>query len=387
MKICFLTGDIFKFGGVQRVVSAISNELSNYHEIDIVCGDKNITIDRNMYNLKKEVNVVKLNGLKRNNLICKVLKAINKVTGIFNNNILYKILREIYFTPKTRKKIIKYLNDNSYDIIIGVEGYYTLLLGVISNEINSKIIGWQHNSYDAYLNNKYKYYWNQDILFKKYLTKLDKCILLTEEDSSLYKKKLNINCNVIYNPLSFESKIKSKCNNKSIIFVGRLVENQKGIDLLIEAFNLVHIKHKDWILRIVGNGPDKRKIIKKINEYNLQESIILVGETNSVEKFYLDSSIFISSSRWEGFGLVITEAMECGLPVIAFENSGPKEIIDKNNINGILVKRNDINKLAYEIIKLIEDQDKRKFISKNSIKRAKDFSINNIICKWNEVIN
>ena len=105
-----------------------------------------------------------------------------------------------------------------------------------------------------------------------------------------------------------------------------------------------------------------------------------------LKKHYLDSSIFVSTSRWEGFGLAITEAMECGLPVVSFDNSGPKEIINKPNINGILVENHNVTQLANEIIKLIEDDEKRKSISLESIKRAQDFNVDNIIKQWTEII-
>ncbi|MBW6410291.1 glycosyltransferase family 4 protein [Clostridium weizhouense] len=386
MKICFLTGNIFTIGGVQRVLSVIASELSKYHTIDILCTDDNLVIDRKMYNLNQNVNIVNPTGLRNKNIINKVFKGINRITGMFNNNILYKVLTEIYFPRKMRKKLTQYLNDNKYDLIIGAEGYYSLLLGLISKEIDAKTIGWQHSSYNAYLNNRYRYYWNQDKLFKEYLHNLDKCIVLTEEDSKLYKEKLNINCDVIYNPLSFQSKIKSKCNDKSIIFVGRLVKQAKGLDLLIKAFSLVNQEKEDWQLKIVGDGPDRKKLIKYIYKYHLENNIILLGKSDNVKKHYLESSIFVSSSRWEGFGLAITEAMECGLPVIAFKNSGPKEIINKNNENGILVPCNDVEKLANTIIELIENRRKREYIAQKSIERAKDFSLKIIIQQWCEFI-
>ncbi|NFI94750.1 glycosyltransferase family 4 protein [Clostridium botulinum] len=386
MKICFLTGNIFTIGGVQRVLSVIASELSKYHTIDILCTDDNLVIDRKMYNLNQNVNIVNPTGLKNKNIINKVFKGINRITGMFNNNILYKVLTEIYFPRKIRKKLTQYLNDNKYDVIIGAEGYYSLLLGLISKKIDAKTIGWQHSSYNAYLNNRYRYYWNQDKLFKNYLHNLDKCIVLTKEDSKLYKEKLNINCDVIYNPLSFQSKIKSKCNDKSIIFVGRLVKQTKGLDLLIKAFSLVNKEKKDWQLKIVGDGPDRKKLIKYIYKYHLENNIILLGKSDNVKKHYLQSSIFVSSSRWEGFGLAITEAMECGLPVIAFKNSGPKEIINKNNENGILVPCNDVKKLANSIIELIENMRKREYIAQKSIERAKDFSLKIIIQQWCEFI-
>lgn len=386
MKICFITGTIFNLGGVQRVLSVLASELSKNYEVDILCTNDKYIINRQLYNLNSNVNIKINTQLVHekfiNKFICKVFKRINKLTNIFNKKSMISILTYIYYPDRIQEKFVNYLNAEEYDIVVGVEGRYSVLLGILADKLNCKVIGWQHNSYDAYLNNKNRYYWNQDQLFKQYLPNLHKCIVLTKEDKNIYKQKLGVNCEVIYNPLSFYSNEKSKCENKSIIFVGRLSEQQKGLDLVIQAFNLVHNEKKDWILKIVGDGPDRDKLIEHINRYNLIDNVILVGKSDNVKKHYLDASIFISSSRWEGFGLVITEAMECGLPVISFANSGPKEIIDNNGVNGILVPCYDVNKLAYNIIELINNKEKRKKISEQSIIRAQCFKIEKLLLQW-----
>jgi len=390
MTICFITNTIFNLGGVQRVLSVLASELSKNNKVDIICTNNDFEINREMYNLNSNVNIkINLELLNKrfiNKVICKVFQKINSLTGIFNNLIMKDILTYIYYPNEIQNKFLDHLNTQNYDIVIGVEGYYSLLIGILSDRLNAITIGWQHNSYDAYLNNKNRYYWKEDELFKKYIPKLNQYIVLTDDDKNKYEEKLGIDCKVIYNPLSFECDIKSSCNEKNIIFIGRLVEQQKGLDFLIEAFNIVHKVKEDWILKIVGDGPDRENLINNIKKYNLQNNVILIGQSDNVKEHYLNSSIFVSTSRWEGFGLAITEAMECGLPVISFDNSGPKEIINKPNINGILVENHDVTQLANEIIKLIEDNEKRKSISLESIKRAKDFKVNHIIKQWTEII-
>lgn len=390
MKICFITSTIFSLGGVQRVVSVLANKLSENCKVEVLCTDEKFKIDRSLYNLNPKIKVQLNHDLLRkrigSKIIGKVFRKINYKDGILNNSKMKSILAYTYYPYEIRNNFIKYLNSQNYDAIIGVEGDYSLLLGIITDKLKTRSIGWQHNSYDAYLNNKDKYYWGQDELFKSYIPKLNEYVVLTNDDKIKYKEKLGVDCKVIYNPLSFESNMKSSYDNKSIIFVGRLVEQQKGLDFLVEAFSKVHKSKNDWTLNIVGEGPDKQKLIDSIKKFNLENSIVLSGESDNVKEHYLKSSIFISTSRWEGFGLVITEAMECGLAVVAFDNSGPREIINKPNINGILVKRYDVNQLANEIIKLIEDKEKRKNISYESIKRAEDFKINYIIDQWNKTI-
>lgn len=391
MKICFITDSIFSYGGVERVVSVIASSLTSNHEVDVLCTKDRFPINRELYNLNPKVNINIDSSIKKKDTISHLFsgfgRKLNKKTGILNNKSMLQLSEKSYFPEVIKTNFINYLNNKNYDVVIGVEGYYSVLLGIICNNLKSKVIGWQHNSYYAYFNTPNKYNWRQDELFEKYIRNLDKYIVLTDEDKCCVEKMFSANCVRIYNPLSFNSAIKSNCTEKNIISVGRLVKEQKGFDLLTEAFAIIAPKCSDWILQIIGDGEEKENLNNLVHKLNMEKQIKIQPFTNHIEDYYLNSSIFVSSSRWEGFGLVITEAMECGVPVVAFENSGPKEIINKNNENGILVPRNDISALASAILDLIKDEDKRKRISKESIERAKDFKIENIIKQWNLILN
>ncbi|MBU3180722.1 glycosyltransferase family 4 protein [Clostridium psychrophilum] len=391
MKICFITSSIFNHGGIQRVLSILANRLSLNYQVDILCTDDRLAENREIYNLSPEINVELNSDLMSNNIIHRIIskagRVINNKTGLLNNKHLITILRKSYCSDKIQHKFIKYLNDKEYDLVIGVEGDYSLLVGIIAERLRAKTIGWQHNSYDAYFKTQNRYYWNQDELYKNYIKKLDQYIVLTDYDKEMFKKNMQLDVTRIYNPLSFVSKNKSKCSSKNILFVGRLVEKQKGLDFLIESFKKVVSKKTDWKLIIVGDGPDKQKLMDLIIESKLEENVEIVPFTSEVEQYYLNSSILISTSRWEGFGLVITEAMECGLPVIAFSNSGPKEIINKPNENGILVPCGDCDELAKKMVDLIEDEEKRNRIASQAIVRAKDFSIIKIYGEWDKMLH
>lgn len=392
MKICFLTREVFSIGGVQRVVSVLANQLSQYHEIDIICNTKEFKEDREMYNLNDNINIIfgddisfdydenKLMKLKR---FC--IRKINLTFGIFNDEKWINMMKDTYYPEHERNRWIKYINSRKYDVVIGVEGYFSVLLGIISEEIDSKVLGWQHNSYDAYFNNKNMYYYNEDILFEKFIPKLDDYIVLTNDDKLKIKNYMNINSTVVYNPLSFSSKVKSDMNNKAILSVGRLVE-AKGFDLLIEAYSMIYKQIPEWKLIIVGDGPLRESLIHLVEAKGLTEYVILEKGTQDIIGKYLDASIFVSASRWEGFGLTITEAMECGLPVISFSNTGPKEIINKNRKNGILVKNDDVAELSREILNLANNETIRNKISSESIKRADEFNVENIAQIWDFII-
>jgi glycosyltransferase involved in cell wall biosynthesis len=209
------------------------------------------------------------------------------------------------------------------------------------------------------------------------LKKLDRFITLTDEDKMLWTELKNVQ--TIYNPLSFFPDETSKCENKQIIAAGRYVP-QKGFDLLIEAWSLVEKKHPDWKLLIFGDG-DRKLLENIINKNNLQ-NCYLKHSTNDIASEFINSSFYVLSSRFEGFGMVIIEAMACGIPTIAFDcPCGPKDII--NNLkDGILVKSGDINELAEKICFLIENEEIRKEMGINARKNAERFKIEHIADQW-----
>lgn len=147
------------------------------------------------------------------------------------------------------------------------------------------------------------------------LRKLSKFVVLTYEDL-LYWTELD-NVMVIPNPVSFFPERGSDCRNKQVIAVGRYVE-QKGFDRLIPAWRKVIDKHPDWVLKIYGDGWMRYQLQCCIEELHLSENCVLEKPVSDIIVKYQESSIFVLSSRFEGMGLVIVEAMACGLPVVAY---------------------------------------------------------------------
>ncbi len=387
MKICFLADTVFNLGGIQRVVSVLASELVTNYDVTILCTNGKYKEKCELYNLNKKVEVIINTKLLKKNIFTKIysklLRMLNEKMRLLNKKKYLVFLTEAYYPAEIQNGFIKYFNSKDYDVIIGIGGDYGLLLSIIADKLKAKTIGWQHNSYEAYFETPYRYHWNKDELFKAFIKKLNQYVVLTDHDKTLVDKNFMINSKRIYNPLSFNSNKKSNCEKKKLICVGRLVQEQKGLDLLIRAFYKVSLTHYDWMLYIVGDGEDKDKLNELIKKLGLENKIKIESSTNNIKEYYLNSSILVSSSRWEGFGLVITEAMECGLPVISFANSGPKEIINKPNENGILVSCGNVDTLVEAMIDLIENKDKRKRIAKEAAVRAKDFSVSKIYGEWN----
>lgn len=190
---------------------------------------------------------------------------------------------------------------------------------------------------------------------------------------------------VIPNPIAgYQEGLISDCSAKLVIAVGRYAP-QKGFDLLIPAWAKVIEKHPDWILKIYGEGGLKESYLRQIKDLSLDHNCFLEEPVKDIYNKYAESSIFVLSSRYEGFGMVITEAMSCGLPVVSFScPCGPKDIID-DGVNGLLVNKNDINQLAEKINYLIEHDLIRKEMGKAALLNSEKYKMENISKLWNNL--
>jgi len=213
----------------------------------------------------------------------------------------------------------------------------------------------------------------------------DQVVVLTKADANRWKWFCR-NVVVIPNPLSIATNKISPCESKQIIAVGRL-NREKGFDFLIDAWKIVYRQHPDWILRIYGEGDMRSLLQSQINTCGLQQAVFLMGNTSHIIDKYLNSSIFILSSRSEGFPLACLEALACGLPIVSFKLTGVQDLI-KNEENGYLTKKiGDTQSMSNAICKLIESDILRKRFGQNSLEIAKKYDVKVIMGLWEELFN
>ena len=211
------------------------------------------------------------------------------------------------------------------------------------------------------------------------LKKLSSFVVLTHEDAAFWPELNNVT--VIPNPTSFFPDMVSDCSRKQVIAAGRYVA-QKGFDRLISAWQKVADKHPDWELKIYGDGWLREQLQQQIIELKLAESCFLEHSVSDIAAKFQESSIFVLSSRYEGFGLVIIEAMSCGLPVVAFTcHCGPRDIISEE-VDGLLVAEGDIEGLAEKINLLIEREELRKEMGKAARLKAESYKMEYIGTQW-----
>jgi len=205
-----------------------------------------------------------------------------------------------------------------------------------------------------------------------------KFVVLTEGNKQEWRSLKNIE--VIPNPLSFYPEESSLLKEKKVICVGK-ISYQKGQDLLVRAWEKVWQRHPNWKLELYGYANEgflATNILKLKNIHHFPP------EKNIMEK-YLSSSIYVMSSRFEGFGMVLIEAMACGVPCVSFDcDYGPGDIIH-NKVDGFLVRKENTEVFADKLILLIENQQLRKRMGQNAKKNVQRFDPYVIAMQWNHL--
>ncbi|WP_278551584.1 glycosyltransferase family 4 protein [Elizabethkingia bruuniana] len=301
------------------------------------------------------------------------------------------LLGKILSYPKKQKihkhKLEKILPDLKADIVISMFDNDAAILPKIKD--GSKKILEIHFSRFKRLQYGRKGVWriinrlrsNADL---KVVQQYDRFVVLTHEDKSYWGNLTNIE--VIPNANSFAPTENASLNAKKVIAVGRY-DYQKGFDELISIWQRIYKVYPDWILNIFGHGPLKNELQNQINRLDLKENVYLREPVKDIEKEYLNSSIVVMTSRYEGLPMALLEGQACGLPLVSYAcKCGPKDII-KDNENGFLIEEGDQNKMAHKIIKLIENKELRLKMGENAFKASDCFSEENVMKKWLHLFN
>lgn len=234
---------------------------------------------------------------------------------------------------------------------------------IIKNSINN-LIAWQR--------------------FRYIEKKSDAIVTLTKKDAISWKATSKMH--IIPNLIEQIPQQSSTCSAHRVIAAGRLVY-QKRFDRLIQVWEIVHKKHPEWRLDIYGEGKYKKQLENQIKVAHIEDVVTIYPFTNNIFQEYVTSSIFALSSNYEGFGLVLIEAMSCGIPCVSFDcPHGPSEII-KNKEDGLLIKNGDIKGFAKAICYLIENEKERKSFGSKAKENVKRYFPGIIIPQWERLFN
>jgi glycosyltransferase involved in cell wall biosynthesis len=216
--------------------------------------------------------------------------------------------------------------------------------------------------------------------------RLDVLAALTERDARDYRRLLGTGTRVIRvpNAVTDTHGARADHDSKVVIAAGRLVR-QKGFERLVSAFATVAAKHPDWTLKIFGEGDKQEELQQQIDDLGMQEHIRLMGFITDVHAEMARAAIYVMSSRFEGFPMVLLEAMGCGMPVVSFRcPNGPEDLIE-HDVSGLLVRKGDVDGLAAAIIKLIEDPERRRAFGARALAEAQHYHIDEIAGRWERI--
>ena len=207
----------------------------------------------------------------------------------------------------------------------------------------------------------------------------DEVIVLNNLEKELWAPVRNVR--VINNAVQIYPKETNLLSAKSAIFVGR-AEYEKGPDRLIEVWKLVAERHPDWTVKMFCTGAMLNDLQAKVKEYGLEEQLLFMPPTKDMEHEYMTSSLCLMTSRFEGFPVVLQEAMGCGLPCLSFNcPSGPRYII-KDQEDGYLVENGNLEAMAEHVCELIENVELRKKLGQKAKENMAYYSEERIMGQW-----
>ena len=374
-KIVYCTPALYFAGGMERVLTMKANYFADHfgYDITIILTDGE---DKPLfYPLSDKVKVVNLNIGFEELWTCSFIKKI----------VIY--LKKQYLYKKMLKKELMRIRP---DITVSMLRREINFINEIKD--GSKKIGEIHinranfRNFDAkddnFIKRLFAKIWMNDLTNK--LKRLDRFVVLTEKDKEAWVELDNVY--VIPNPLSFILQNVSKLTEKRVIVVGRYC-HEKGYDLLLKAWRIVQNSIADWRLEVYGEG-DRSQYDEMISSLNIDRHRCILHERSSnIQDEFEKSSLAVCSSKFEGFGLVITEAMSCGLPVVSFDCPwGPRAIIQDGE-DGLLVENGNVEKLAEALIMMIQHPEMRSKMAAKAIENVQRFSIEKIAEKWRSLFD
>lgn len=262
-------------------------------------------------------------------------------------------------------------------LIISTDYVFTIAAWMACGRKEIRVAAWEHHHFHWLKKSRF---WNY--LYRKIYPRLDAVICLNRTEAALYAQ-MGCATKVIPN---FISRHQAVHQAPVLLTIGWLIK-RKGIDLIPSIAEKVFSKHPGWQWRITGEGEKKEWLEKEIEKRNLQNHIIIVPpSTQEVHQLYKDASLYIMTSRFECFPLVLLEALSCGLPCISFDcPTGPADIL-RHGLDGILVKNEDVLAISTAIIQLIDNEEKRKTMSVEAYEGVDRFSPEKVYALWKEFI-
>lgn len=366
----------YGMGGTIRTVFNLAGYLAREHDVEIVSALR--TSEHPFFDVPPGVRVTFLDD--RTKPAGRIARLLSRYPSRFvpdDENAKQQ------FTLWTDLRLITYVRSLRDGVLIATRPAFTLLTSLFAPpEVIT--IGQEHCTLSVHSP-------AMQALFKRRYGRFDALVTLTEADREQYAKLLKKDPpgrllripNAIH---ELDGGI-SRLEEKTVVSIGRLVY-AKGFDRLVNAWKTVAESHPDWVLRIYGSGTEERhqRLQQRIDDAGLSGKVFLMGSTANVGVELAKSSIYVVSSRYEGFGMTILEAMSKGLPVVSFDCPlGPREIITDGH-DGLLIRSKKAVALGEGICRLIEDEELRRELGANALESVTRYDFDAVGAEWDELL-
>jgi glycosyltransferase involved in cell wall biosynthesis len=366
MRILYVTDALAVWGGIERVLSDKMNYLVQEYgyEIYVVTADQGnhpipFPLDKRIH--VKDMNIrfhqqYKYHGIKR----------------FFK----YRELERLY-----KKRLTNYITEIRPDVISCIrDGYASAVLDIKGT---IPVIFESHAMYrDVEFENATLIHRFITYLKRRKFRKLDMLVALTQGDADEWKRVCRHVC-VIPNVVHLNESGKfSLCKSKNVVLAGRF-DLQKDQGSMLNIWSIVQQRHPDWVLNMYGNG--ELKVLCEQDVIRRKLNVHIHSAVPDIFEKYLEASMLVMSSLYEPFGLVLAEAMSCGLPVVAFDCPyGPADIIN-NGIDGFLVEDRNVDAFAERVCQLIENEQLRVKMGKAAVLSAQRYKTEIIMPRWKQL--
>jgi glycosyltransferase involved in cell wall biosynthesis len=356
MRICFLSGDIGRSGGTERVATVIASALADReYDVSILSIGGGL---QSYFPLNSKVHLFSLH--------------MEDHSANFSDG-------RIWF------RLHKFLKQQGINLVIDVDAVLSWYSIPAAWGTDAEVISWEH--FHFFINVGDVFQRCRRAAGRRMAIKYAKAVVtLTEKDRQQFLKHLTCRAPLIAipNPKTIAHEYRSSLDARVVLAAGRLVP-EKGFDLLLEAWAQILPLPLNWRLRIVGSGQDEHVLKARAQTLKVADSVDFVPHATDMVAQFMSAAVYACSSRFEGLPLALIEAKSFGLPIVSFDcDCGPSDIV-RNGTDGVLVPKVDVACLARGLRELMEDDERRKRFGQRAYEDRR-FDLENVILMWEMLI-